>query len=321
MLAVGGGLILLAVLCGFFLGLLRNRKAGAAEGLAVAHSERLRSLPGFGSAIRRYRLGVGGVLVVGILAVMMASYVAARPSASSTVKPVNTNRDIVLCLDVSGSMTEVDTEVADTFLKLVKGFSGERISLVLFNSSPVQVFPLTDDYHFVTEQLTRVRDSFDGNYDDFDYWVGTSNGRGASLIGDGLAACAMRFDHLDKERSRSVIFATDNEVYGDSIVELKEAAEYAKAQGVKVYGLNPIDNDDDPKSVAFREAVELTGGKYFPLRSTTAVSDIVDTITAEEATSLTGEARVVWADDPNLGILFLSLTGIAFIVLLWRVRL
>lgn len=59
----------------------------------------------------------------------------------------------MLCLDVSGSMAEVDMEILDTFLELTDDFKGERIGLTIFNASPVQVFPLTDDYEFVKEHL------------------------------------------------------------------------------------------------------------------------------------------------------------------------
>ena len=38
---------------------------------------------------------------------------------------------------------------------------------------------------------------------------GTKEG-GTSLIGDGLASCAMRFDDGERRRSRSIVFATDN---------------------------------------------------------------------------------------------------------------
>ena len=59
----------------------------------------------------------------------------------------------MLCLDVSGSMSEVDVEVLSVFEELLDGFEGERIGLTIFNSSPVQIFPLTDDYEFIRGHL------------------------------------------------------------------------------------------------------------------------------------------------------------------------
>jgi uncharacterized protein with von Willebrand factor type A (vWA) domain len=84
-----------------------------------------------------------------VLAVVLGAVVAARPIAQKTIQPVSTNRDIMLCLDVSGSMTDVDKEIVSIFDKLADGFKGERVGLTIFNSSAVQVFPLTDDYRFI----------------------------------------------------------------------------------------------------------------------------------------------------------------------------
>ncbi len=49
----------------------------------------------------------------------------------------------------------------------------------------------------------------------------TANLSGASLIGDGLASCALQFDAEDTERSRSIILATDNYVSGEPIYTLR----------------------------------------------------------------------------------------------------
>ena len=76
------------------------------------------------------------------------------------IEPESRNRDIMLCLDVSGSMYEADSEILRVYAELSKGFKGERIGLVLFDSSPVVVFPLTDDYDFVTKQLESAAEAF-----------------------------------------------------------------------------------------------------------------------------------------------------------------
>ena len=111
---------------------------------------------------------------------------AARPVQRVTLVDQKDNRDIVLCLDVSGSMIDVDAEVVSTFLRLAEGFRGERISMVIFNSSAVPVFPLTDDYDFVSDQLRRAQRSLTIVDGKDPFFAGTLNGAGSSLIGDGL---------------------------------------------------------------------------------------------------------------------------------------
>ena len=129
----------------------------------------------------------------------------ARPSQVDAGDERASSRDIVLCLDVSGSTLPYDREVIDTYLELVKHFKGERIGLSIFNSTSRTVFPLTDDYELVTKQLTSASKALkgvesqddidkmsDAEYQDIANWLeGTQNRKDAtSLIGDGVVSCA-----------------------------------------------------------------------------------------------------------------------------------
>ncbi|WP_217176959.1 VWA domain-containing protein [Streptomyces sp. AC495_CC817] len=321
MIVVAIGIAVVGIGVGLLLGLRGRTRSVAGERARIARAERLRALPSFRTALRRRVLALTGILLLGVIATASAGVVAARPMSSQTIQPVNTSRDIMLCLDVSGSMTEVDVEVLSVFEELLEGFKGERIGLTIFNSSPVQVFPLTDDYSFVRDHLRSIRESFDYIDEIPEHWVGTLNGDGASLIGDGLAACTMAFDHPDDERSRSIVFATDNEVNGASIVTLDEAAAYAKSVGVRVFALNPVQGKDADVSAELAAAAEATGGAAFGLRDTTTVGDIVTEVQKQDATRLKGQAQVVWTDTPNLWIVVLMIAMLSFIVVLWRVKL
>ncbi|MBN8424814.1 VWA domain-containing protein [Microbacterium esteraromaticum] len=318
---IAAAVVLVAIVVGVALGLRSRAARNAAPAALVSRAERLRALPAFRASVGRRMTALSGILALGVIATLLAGVVAARPMSAQTVQPVNTSRDIMLCLDVSGSMTEVDVEVLTVFDELLDSFEGERIGLTIFNSSPVQIFPLTDDYAFVREQLQRMRESFDYLDETPEHWVGTLNGPGASLIGDGLAACSMRFDHLDDERSRSVILATDNELAGASILTVEEAAQYARAQQVRVFALNPVQGKDAEVSAQLSQAAAITGGQSYALRDTTTVADIVAQIQKQEARALQGQAQVVWVDTPNLWMALMLVAILGFVVLLWVVRL
>lgn len=321
LILVAVGVVLVAIVIGVVVGLRSGARTEEHERARVARAERLRALPTFRQALNRRVLALSAVLLLGVVAALSAGVIAARPMSSQTIQPVNTSRDIMLCLDVSGSMSEVDVEVLSVFEDLLDGFEGERIGLTIFNSSPVQIFPLTDDYEFIRGHLQSIRESFDYTDQVPEHWVGTLNGNGASLIGDGLAACTMAFDHPDDERSRSIIFATDNEINGASIVTLDEAAAYADSIGVRVFALNPVAGKDDAVSAELARAAEATGGAAYGLRDTTTVGDIVTQVQEQEATELKGQAQVVWTDTPNLWIVVLLISMLSFLVVLWRVRL
>jgi len=297
----------------------RRARAAAAPARTVVAAERVRALPSVARVARRRIVASAGLVVLAAGAVGAAAIVAARPMAEQVVAPETRNRDVMLCLDVSGSMTDVDAEVVELFDSLAADFEGERIGLTIFNGSPVRIFPLTDDYAFVRDQLSSMRDSFDYVDEVPEHWIGTLNGTGASLVGDGLAACVLGFDSPDVERSRSIILATDNEVNGAETVTLDDAAAYARSLGVRVYAIDPADSASD-EGLALQAASTSTGGAYFGLHDATTVESVVAEVQAQDATALRGQATIVRVDAPGPWPLVAAVLGLAFVVVAWRVR-
>ena len=128
--------------------LLRRRHTSETTALPVANSDRLTSLPSYQRAMARYRLLVGLLLAGVVLLLLTTAGLTARFASVTAVQPDLRNRDIVLCLDVSGSMTEYGAALVGVFEKLVQRFDGERIALVLFNASgedAVFTLPREDD--------------------------------------------------------------------------------------------------------------------------------------------------------------------------------
>lgn len=334
--------LLLAATAGYVVWRWRiHTRTVRAGGTPVAHSERLTRLPEYRTVLNRATVGtIVAASIIGLLA-LATGVLAARPIHSAVVIPEKYNRDIVLCLDVSGSMSEVDADVLDRFDQLTERFKGERIGLVLFNATAAQVFPLTDDYEFVREQLTLVRTGIDGTGDFSDVWGGTSLATrdGASLIGDGLASCVLSFGApaqsgagqaaagqpaaADDHRSRSVILATDNYVNGEQIMTLEQAGQLAQARNVRVYGIDKPGtlSGDSPESIEFRSVVEATGGNYFKLDDSTAVSAVIDAIQATEASLIKGTPQLVVTDQATPWIIASLILVALFLVIAWRVRL
>ncbi|MFT4124371.1 MAG: VWA domain-containing protein [Microbacteriaceae bacterium] len=310
--------------------LWRRRRRRADDGIRIAHAERLTALPGYRRAFARYRLLVLALAALTVLGAGAGAVLTARAATERVEHSDLASRDIVLCLDVSGSMVDYDSEVVEVFQTLAKKFEGERLSLVLFNASAVTYFPLTSDLDYIEQQLGEVQAAFADP--DESYFEGTLVGDGSSLVGDGLASCVTRFpdaestgtESTDAERSRSVILVTDNQVAGDEVFTLPEAGELAQSRSVRVYGINPGDTAgaDYLSDLAdeFRSTVVATGGAYYALEDTAAVPGIVERITAEQATVTAGPARVVVVDRTTVAswIVLLVLAGMS--VIGWAVR-
>jgi Ca-activated chloride channel family protein len=300
----------------------------------VANVDRLTALPEYQAALRRHRRWLAVAALAAITLVVSAVAAAARPVELTTIQPEQRNRDIMLCLDTSGSMSSADAAVVQVFAELAKEFDGERIGLTVFDSSAIQVFPLTDDYGYVQEQLTLAKDAFDGNPGSAGFLDGTWNGRGSSLIGDGLASCVNGFPDTgaaeageadaDKRRSRSIVLATDNYLSGDPIFTLEQAAALAKEREVPVYALNPGDFDYGPgpgqPGAMLRAVAESSGGAYYRLDSPEAVADIVRSVQETEATAIKGAPQAVVSDRPELPLTLALLSGLVLAGASWRLR-
>jgi Ca-activated chloride channel homolog len=319
---------------------LRREGNANARRRPVAHADRLTLLPEYQAALRRHRRW----LVVAVLAcaslLVSTAVAAARPVALTTIRPEQHNRDIMLCLDTSGSMSSADAAVVDVFSELSAEFDGERIGLTIFDSTAIQVFPLTDDYEYVQEQLKLARDAFDGKPGSSGFLDGTWSGRGSSLIGDGLASCLNSFPDGSKQagsrnsgaardpggppRSRSVVLATDNFLSGEPIMTLEEAATLAKDRAVHVHALNPGDLDygpgPDQPGGRLRAAAESTGGAYYSLENPEAVPGVVRSVEETEKAALQGAPRAVVSDEPGLPLAAALLSGLALGVATWRLR-
>lgn len=293
----------------------------------VAHSERLTQLPSYAKVARRYAWLSRGLLACLILGILSSLILTTRPASMAVIQPELRNRDIMLCLDVSGSMDPTNQQVIATFAKLAEKFDGERIGLTAFDSSANTVFPLTDDYDFVKDQFKMLDKEMSSGYGSTTLYTGTGEGEGSSLIGDGLASCVMRFDNLDIKRSRSIILVTDNYANGAQIVNLKQAGAYAKDKGVRVYGINPADFSSgsyaDPTAQEFRTVVMATDGAYYKIDyesrgDASIVSQVVDKIGQQEATRFKGAAQVVQTDIPLWFSLVLVVSVIGLLGIAWR---
>ncbi|WP_087508561.1 VWA domain-containing protein [Cellulomonas iranensis] len=312
------GVVAAAALVGL---LLRDRRATT----GVANTEDLRRVPALRAWRVRYRaLRVGLALAVAASAVG-AGVLAARPVTVEERTRELANRDIVLCLDVSGSMVDYDERVVATFERLVEGFTGERVALAVFDSTSSTVFPLTDDYTLVSEQLRAAREAFaDPRSPEAEaIYRGTSGLEGqASLVGDGLASCTLLFDQFDADRSRSVVLATDNEVWGSPIYTLPDAAALAASRGVVLHALHAAGRETFAASTAteMRLAAESTDGTFSTADDAGAVPAILARVQASQLAAMDADPERVVTDDSDRWLVLLYAAGLAVVVLAWRVR-
>ncbi|KAF1014596.1 MAG: hypothetical protein GAK31_02083 [Stenotrophomonas maltophilia] len=239
----------------------------------------------------------------------------ARPQhlGDAIVPPVQ-GRQMMLAVDVSGSMSEADrtlgSQVVDrlTAAKAVladflERRAGDRIGLLIFGDRAYTLTPVTADLASVRDQL---RDSVAG-----------LAGR-ETAIGDAIALAVKRLRN-QPEGQRVLILLTDG-VSNAGLLEPLRAAELARTEGVRIhtvafggdgsvrlFGMQ-IQPDQDPVDEAtLRRIAGMTGGQFFRARDTDQLAGIYAELDRLEPTAASGPSlrpRIEWYAWP-LGIALL----------------
>lgn len=179
--------------------------------------------------------------------------------------------DIVLCMDISGSMLtrdfypnrfEVSKEMA---IEFVRSRPVDQIGLVIFSGESFTQVPVSSDHQMLIEQIQGLR-----------------NGmlRDGTLIGEGLATAVDRLS-TSKAKSQVVVLLTDGKETPpkDRVIDPYTALEIAKSRRVKVYtigmyGLLPVatvqekgmpvsNSNSGLDEVLLKRIAIQTGGQYF----------------------------------------------------------
>ena len=197
--------------------------------------------------------------------------------------------DIVLCMDVSGSMGSRDIlpsrmEVAkEMAIEFIQNRPVDRIGLVIFSGESFTQCPLTTDKNTLISQIQSLesrRYLKDG-----------------TVIGEGLATAVDRLSE-SKAKSKVIILITDGkeDAPDTRLIDPITALEIAKTHGIRVYTIgmgakasNVVEttgNRNQPRSPAIdfidedllRKIAEETGGRYFRARDKEGLRNTYDQI-------------------------------------------
>jgi Ca-activated chloride channel family protein len=223
----------------------------------------------------------------------------ARPQRlhSRTVVTLN-GIDIVLGLDISGSMQALDFTVEQRRInrievvksvvsKFIEERPDDRIGLIAFAGVPFLISPLTLDHDWLQQNLGRLSVT---SVDD------------GTAIGSAIAACVNRL-RTTPARSKVVILLTDG-VNNTGKISPLAAAEAARSMGVRIYtigvgarGEAPIPVKDDAGRVrvvmtrvdvdekTLQAIAAETGGKFYRATDTDSLRKIYEEINRFEKTA------------------------------------
>lgn len=238
----------------------------------------------------RHLLFLMRMVVVALLVIVLA-----RPQSSNSWERVTTEGiDIVMCMDVSGSMRAMDfrpnrLEAAkDVGIEFVNARQDDRFGLVVFAGESFTQCPMTTDRAVMVNFMKEV-----------DFGI-IEDG---TAIGMGLATAVNRIKE-SKARSKVIILLTDG-VNNRGDVGPVTAAEIAEGFGIRVYTIGvgshgtapvpvqdafgrtitrnmPVEIDED----VLRKIADTTGGSYFRATDNHKLREIYQEIDRMEKTML-----------------------------------
>lgn len=223
------------------------------------------------------------MFVLRCLAVLCLIVAMARPQTRNDEElKTGEGIDIILCLDVSGSMfaqdllpnrLEAAKQVAANF---VDSRATDRIGVVIFSGESFTVTPLTTDKEVLKSSIYNIQL---GALED------------GTAIGDGLGISVARLKD-SKTKSKVIILLTDGEDQGGRISPL-EGKDLARTYGIRVYtigvgtdGYAPVPITDGGGRIISRQQkvnidekllrliAEQTGGLYFRARDNESLKGI-----------------------------------------------
>jgi Ca-activated chloride channel family protein len=221
--------------------------------------------------------------ILRVLAIICLIIVLARPRTRNDQEMVSGEGiDIMLCMDVSGSMLAQDftPNRLEAMKQVAAGFVDkrptDRIGLVIFAGESFTSAPITMDRNTLKTQIYNAQTGYlaDG-----------------TAIGDGLATSVERLRN-STARTRIIILLTDGENQG-GLIDPIAAKEIAKSMGVKVYTIGmategfaaaPVQDEDGQISLRrqkvnlnetlLRQIAAETGGLYFRARDNAGLQNI-----------------------------------------------
>lgn len=307
--------IALSVLLVLLFFLKKKKQMRYQDGKKLALVNILEDDPYFKRRIITYQIATF-VLLLSVLATILSSCVLlARPHKTQTITEQKYSRDIMLCIDISTSVDYLNKNVVKELITTVENLKSERFGIVIFNTSPILISPLTDDYEYIIEQLKtiekalamRIKQGSDFNFsDDYFYYdefiaggtlVGNEE-RGSSLIGDGLASTIYHFSKNNEERTRVVIFTTDNDLEGEPFVTLPQAAELCARNDIVVYGVGTKEMAQENLQ-EMKQSVERTGGGFYLEEESGSFRNIVADIEETSTNLVEGKQYIIKTEYPR----------------------
>lgn len=232
--------------------------------------------------------------ITGILCWVLLVVALARPErVGAPVTIDKAARDVVLAIDISGSMDAKDFStpggepkqrlagVRDVVRQFVEGRDGDRMALIVFGTAAYLQAPLTEDLDTILKLLDRTEVGMAGPH---------------TALGDAIGLSIRTFEASDIDQ-RLLILLSDGSDTASKMSPVN-AAEIAADRGVEIYSIGVGDPDatgENRVDIAALQAIaQRTGGQYFFAEDEGALTQVyarIDELAPRETETLSFRPR------------------------------
>jgi Ca-activated chloride channel family protein len=250
--------------------------------LEVPAGSELAGLSAAGSGASRFHKRLVALWLVWALLV----FAAARPElVGDAVALPMTGRDLLLAVDLSGSMEEQDFELNGQWVNRLQALKvvaddfierrvGDRVGLILFGREAYLQTPLTFDRKTVRTLLDEAVIGLAGK---------------ETAIGDAIGLAIRTLEDAGVRKDRRVLLLLTDGANTAGAVDPLKAAELAAQRGLIIYtvglgadaltvrsffGLRQINPSADLDERTLSQIADMTGGKYFRVRDTKGFQEL-----------------------------------------------
>lgn len=293
----------------------------------VANTRFIKNTKFYKNLDKKYKILTILTLVSFIIISLTSILLIARIQEASVEETEKSSRDIILLMDISPSMYNIDYDVTKGFVNLINTLDGDRVSLIIFDQSTFTLVPLTDDYIYIRNEIEKLQSAFEeflstGNTSKIEtYHRYVEYGEGYSLVGNAMMTTLLamtREDNQNKDRTRMIILSTDNQAApGVGIFTQDNSSEYAKENNIKIYGIvhEQYKNQTDAKKLI--KSLEKCDGKVFFGYGPAQINNIVDEINKTNQTiSIEKETLTYKIDKPEVLVIILLISFMAYSILI-----
>ena len=219
--------------------------------------------------------------IIKIIIFILLVIALTSPIIIDKLNPLNRHgKDIVLCIDASGSMNssgfdkndehrisrfEITKKIVDSFIK--KRVS-DNIGVVMYGDYAFIASPITYEKEILSDMLSYLTQGMAGQN---------------TAIGEAIAMGVRAFKH-SKAKSKVMILLSDGE-HNSGAVSPQDAISLAKEQNIKIYTIG-IGNEGEADESLLEKIAKESGGEFFSAYDSKELESVYDEIDELESSDI-----------------------------------